>query len=158
MPVVPKSEGCGNRSEDCRRRLVTVKVHQIPPARLLLVAGPQMLHRSELVDHLPYRFQTVGNRSHRTHLPALCGDRHRDRLRMDIETDKQYLRHERPVPFVCGSAPLDSPLRSVTRDNCEQAAGRSILTRETGGGGWLARILKPRAFQPEALAAATLCR
>jgi hypothetical protein len=39
---------------------------------------------------------------------------------MDIESNKSYLRHWRPTPFVCGSAPLDSPLCSVTRVNANR--------------------------------------
>src|SRR4051812_17996091 len=34
----------------------------------------------------------------------------------------------RPTPFVCGSAPLDLPLRSVIRAYCHSAVGRSIVT------------------------------
>jgi hypothetical protein len=43
------------------------------------------------------------------------GDCNGDRICVDIQPNKAYLRHWRPTPFVCGSAPLDSPLRSVTR-------------------------------------------
>ena len=46
---------------------------------------------------------------------------------------KRTLDIERPTPFVCGSAPLDSPLRSVTRAYCDSAVGRSILTSPSGG-------------------------
>jgi hypothetical protein len=47
--------------------------------------------------------------------PPCFGYGYGNRLGMNIETNKQYFRHERLFLFVCGSAPLDSPLRSVTR-------------------------------------------
>src|SRR2546425_7558284 len=53
-----------------------------------------------------------------------------NRLQVDIQTYKAYFRHWRPTPFVCGSAPLDLPLRSVTRVCYESVVGRSILTSE----------------------------
>ncbi len=39
------------------------------------------------------------------------GHRHGNRVGMDIHSHKLYASHLPPTPFVCGSAPLDSPLR-----------------------------------------------
>ena len=38
------------------------------------------------------------------------------------------LGHLRPTPFVCGSAPLGLPIRSVTRVTAKSVVGRSIVT------------------------------
>ena len=43
--------------------------------------------------------------------------RDRDGVGMDIQSYKTYFRNERPTPFLCGSAPLVLPTRSVIRAN-----------------------------------------
>src|SRR6266568_8274896 len=95
-----------------------------------LIADLQMLRRSQLADQLADRLQSVRDDPHRTHFPIWLGDRHCDRLGVDIQTYKAYFRHWRPAPFVCGSAPLDLPLRSLTRACYESVVGRSIVTKD----------------------------
>jgi hypothetical protein len=85
------------------------------PGRPGFIAGSQILNRSQFVNQLTNRFRAVRNYAETAHLSVFFGHRDGDGIGMDIETYKSYFRHERPAPFVCGSAPLDSPLRSVTR-------------------------------------------
>jgi hypothetical protein len=94
-----------------------------------LIANFQMLHWSQLAGQLPDRFHSVRNHSNRPNSSLWLGDGNCDSVGVDIQTYKAYFKHWRPTPFVCGSAPLDSPLRSVTRVCYESVVGRSILTR-----------------------------
>jgi hypothetical protein len=52
--------------------------------------------------------QALARRLHAAKLKGAC-------VGMDIHSYKAQFSHVRPTPFVCGSAPLDLPLRSVTR-------------------------------------------
>src|SRR5690242_13885885 len=84
---------------------------------------------TQFPDQLANRLQPVRDHPMGANLSATFGYGNRDRLGMDIQTYKAYFRHWRPTPFVCGSAPLNLPLRSVTRACYESVVGRSIMTR-----------------------------
>ena len=85
------------------------------PGRPGLIAGPQLLHRSELANQFANRFQAVRDHSERTDLSARFGHRHGDRLGMDIQTYKAYLRHCDQLLSYAALRRWISPLRSVTR-------------------------------------------
>src|SRR3954471_11757436 len=58
----------------------------------------------------------------------------------------------RPTPFVCGSAPRDSPLRSVIRAYCDSVVGSSIVTNPHGTQQyereWWRSLITPLPIQP----------
>src|SRR6185436_13215233 len=98
------------------------------PGRSCFIASLYLPDRTQFPDQLTNRLQPVRNHPMGANLSATFGYGNRDRLGMDIQTYKAYFRHWRPTPFVCGSAPLDLPLRSVTRAYCDSVVGRSIMT------------------------------
>src|SRR5579862_287495 len=57
------------------------------------VAGFQILHRPKLRQHFANRFQTVRYCAERTDLSVCFGHRYRNGVRVDIQTNKSYLRH-----------------------------------------------------------------
>src|SRR5205085_6093840 len=57
-----------------------------------LVAGSQILHGSEFVNQLSNRLQAIRNYAETSHLSGRFGDCHYDRLRVDIESNKEIGR------------------------------------------------------------------
>ena len=92
-----------------------------------LVAALQPFGPTQFRDHLSHRLQTIGDDAEAADLAGRLGNRHRDRICVDIQSDKAYFTHERPFPFVCGSAPLDSS-DSQRNPRHRETDGRSILT------------------------------
>lgn len=83
---------------------------QYVASRIGFIAGPQLLHRTKLLHQLVDRLFPVGYRSQAAYLAVLLGYRDRNRLGMDIQSQKSYLLcHDRPFPLValnCASNPL----------------------------------------------------
>src|ERR1035441_10333262 len=67
------------------------------------IASPQMLHRPKLLDQLADRFRTVSNRSQAAYLAVRLGYSDRNRLGMDIQTQKSYLFLHDRFSSACGS-------------------------------------------------------
>ncbi len=92
------------------------KTRQLPVKRVARRAGfvtnPQLVGLSKLADQARNRLAAVGNNPQAPHFAASLRHRYRNRVRMDIQTHKSYVLHLR-LPFVCGSAPRSSPIRSV---------------------------------------------
>lgn len=75
---------------ECRQ----LPIHHIP-GRARLVAHSQLLGRPQLFHQPSDRLRSVRNHAHRPHLTVRFRHRHGNRFRMDIETDKSYLAHDR---------------------------------------------------------------
>ena len=60
---------------------------------------------SQFLHQLPNRFFAIRYHAQRPNLPVLLRHSYRNRLGMDIQTDKLYSLH-RPAPFDCGSVLL----------------------------------------------------
>ncbi len=71
--------------------------------RTSLIAGPQLLHPAQLLHQLADRLGAVGNRSQAAHLAVRLGYRYRNRLGMDIQTQKSYLLLHDRFLSACGS-------------------------------------------------------
>jgi hypothetical protein len=72
------------------------------PGRSCFITKPQLLHRSQFLDQLPYRLLPIRNHTQQPHFSILLGDRCRNRLGMDIQPNKPY-PFDRPAAFACGS-------------------------------------------------------
>src|ERR1017187_1680518 len=73
-----------------------------------LIAHAQLLGPAELLYQSAHRLITIGDNPEAAYFPAHLSNRHRNRLRMDIQPYKSYVLHGR-LPFVCGSAPRFFP-------------------------------------------------
>jgi hypothetical protein len=69
-------------------------IHHVPRGAGL-IAHAQVLDRSELLHQLANRFDSVGDHAQRPYLPSWFRRRDRNRFRVDIETDKSYVAHDR---------------------------------------------------------------
>lgn len=115
---------CGTESQ---RRCNYIALHpqrrQLPiqhvSRRASFITGSQLLDLSQLPHQPANRFFPVGDHSQRTNFSARFGYRHRDRICVDIQTNKSYFAH-RPTPFACGSAQLVTATGSVTRAYANQ--------------------------------------
>ncbi len=63
------------------------------PRRTRLIAGFQLLHRTELRHQFPDRLQVIRYNTQTTDFAARLRHRYRDRAGVDIQTNKTYLRH-----------------------------------------------------------------
>ncbi len=71
------------------------------PARTGLVADVKLASRLQLLDHPPNRVGPIGDRSHRVHRAVLLRNRHRDRLRVDVQPHPSCsLLHDRLLSCV----------------------------------------------------------
>ena len=102
-------------------------IHHVPSGTSL-IAYPQMLDWPQFVNQFANGFQLVGDHSQPVDLPVCFSNRHRDGLRVDIQTDKAYLGHSDQLLSYAALRRWFSPIRSVTRVHYGWAVGRSILT------------------------------
>ena len=80
--------------------------------RASFVTCLQRLYRPEFCYRFAYEFQPVRNYAEPVDLPVRFGKRNRDGLRVDVQTNKSYLRHA-TNSIVCDSASLVFSDRSV---------------------------------------------
>ena len=75
---------------------------QCVPRRPRFVAGPQLIGRPELLQQLSHRLQPVGDDTQGPDLTVSpwLRDRDSDRFRVDIQTDKPYIFHDRLLSHV----------------------------------------------------------
>src|ERR1019366_8098566 len=98
--------------------------------RSSLIAGPQMLHRPQLLHQLAERFCSVGNRSQAAYFTIRLCYRHCNRLGMDIQAQKSYLfLHDRFLS-ACGSALCFFP-ESQPNPRSAHWTGHSMMTSES---------------------------
>ena len=108
-----------------QRRCHDVAVHaelaQMPVQAIAvgscLVADAKSARWPQLLHQPPHRILAIGNAPQRPHFTSRLRYRHRDLLRVDIQTQVSAILH-RPAPFACSSA-----LRSADRE-------RNLRTRD----------------------------
>jgi hypothetical protein len=64
-----------------------------------LVASFQLLHRTELVNHFSGGFEAVCNCSHGPNLAYRLCYGNRDRIGVDIQTQKAYFTHDQLLSY-----------------------------------------------------------
>jgi hypothetical protein len=89
-------DGHQRRRDDLARHL---ERRQLPidhvPRGAGFIARAQLLDWSELLYQLANRLDSVGDHAQRPYLPIGFRRRHCNRFRVDIETDKSYVAHDR---------------------------------------------------------------
>src|SRR5579863_9472467 len=86
-----------------------------------------MLPCTQLADQLPHRLGAVRDHPKAAHFPILLGYRNRDRLGMDIQSQKSYpLLHGRFLS-ACGSGLCSATIHSLTHDQ-RTGTGHSMMT------------------------------
>jgi len=85
------------------------------------IAGPEMLHRSQLVDQLANRFQTVGNHAQRAHLPFVSATATAIVSAWTSRPTKRTLDMSDQFLSYAALRRCFSLIHSVTHVNCESA-------------------------------------
>jgi hypothetical protein len=122
----------GLHRHQCRRHHFAFRSHpgQLPvqhvARRTRLITKPQLLHRPQFPYQLPNRILPIRNDPERPHLPVLLRYRYRNRLCMDIQTNKLYSLIDRLLSLVAlycrSSDSQDNPRPRI-------GAGHSIVTK-----------------------------
>ena len=110
-----------------------------------LRSRPAVSRPARASPQLPDRLWAVRNHADRSDVSRGFGDRNRDGVCVDIQSDKSYLRHDRLLRmWLCG---VQSPTRSVIHE-LRIGAGRSILTSGEGHVHAEGRLSRPLRTTP----------
>src|SRR5580704_18010297 len=88
-----------------------------------------MLPCAQLADQLPHRLGAVRDHPKAAHFPILLGNRDRDRLSMDIQTQKSYLFLHGRFLSACGSGLCSSAVHRLTHDQ-RTGNGHAMMTSD----------------------------